>query len=84
MQNNTAVHDAVERDIALGKFLLHSYTKRLLYFEKKFGMKTTVFIRKFEHGGAGDHEAYFEWFALNEGKKHWKKKMQELLIYADK
>jgi hypothetical protein len=78
MKNDQIVHQAIEREISLGKFILSGYSEKMGRFEKKYKMKTSSFIRLFEKGKMGDEQDYFEWFALYKGKKHWEQKLSVL------
>jgi hypothetical protein len=40
--------------------------KSRIYFEKKYGMKTEDFYKKFVRGELGDDMDYFEWKASSE------------------
>ncbi|MEK6909572.1 MAG: hypothetical protein AABW61_00675 [Candidatus Aenigmatarchaeota archaeon] len=78
MQTNQAVKEAVQKEMELGKFVLHRYSTKLSRFEKKYNMATEKFIKKFEEGKLGDEQDYFEWFALFKTKKHWEDKLKQL------
>lgn len=49
------------------------------YFERKYGMKTEEFYRKFIHGEAGDDMDFFEWKALKELREELDEERQVLL-----
>ena len=42
---------------------IKKYERRLGGYEKKYGMDTHVFIKRFEDGELGDDEAWFHWSA---------------------
>lgn len=78
MQANQAVKEAVRRELEIGKFALMRYSAKLSEFEKKYGMDTEKFVKKFEEGKVGDEQDYFEWFALFKAKKQWEEKLKQL------
>jgi len=78
MRTNQAVKEAVSREFEIGKFALMRYSVKLSRFEKKYGMSTEKFVKRFEEGKIGDEQDYFEWFALFKAKKHWEEKLDKL------
>ena len=78
MTQSQIIHQAIDREISLGKFLLSSYAERIKDFEKKYKVKTAIFIRQFEKGTIGDKQDFFEWFSLYKGKKRWEEKLSAL------
>ena len=78
MTNTQIIHQAIEREIFLGKFILSTYSEKIKQLEKKYKIKTSSFIRQFEKGRIGDEQDFFEWFALYNGKKHWEEKLSAL------
>lgn len=74
----SAVQDAIEREEALGEYLLERYRARLARFEEEHGMSTETFRERFEEGDLGDDEAFFEWLAVSKGLEHWKEKLEQL------
>ena len=55
---------------------IKKYENRLAVYEKKHGMKTTTFMKQFEHGELGDDEIWFHWSADFETFKLLKNKKQ--------
>ena len=78
MQKTKAVKDAVDREVELGKFVLKRCSAKLSNLEKKYGMPTEKFAKKFEEGKLGDEQDFFEWFAAFEAQKHWQEKLKQL------
>lgn len=78
MRSNQAIKEAVSRELEISKFALMRYSAKLSRFEKKYGMNTENFVKKFEEGKIGDEQDYFEWFALFKAKKHWEDKVKQL------
>ncbi len=73
-----AISTAIIREASIGEFLLGQYTQKIGFFEKKYKLSTSDFIKKFESGKAGDSEDFFEWFAVAKAQKHWTAKLKEL------
>ena len=78
MTTNQIVHQAIEKEISLGKYLLLNYSAQLKSLEKKYKITTSSFVRSFENGKMGDEQDFFEWLALYKGKKHWEEKLSAL------
>ena len=78
MTTNQIIHQAIEKEISLGKYLLSGYSEKIKLFEKKYKITTSVFVRSFENGKTGDEQDFFEWLALYKGKKHWEEKLSAL------
>ena len=79
MPKSQIIHQAIEREISLAKFLLSNYTERIKQFEKKYKIKSSNFLRLFENGKMGDNLDFFEWIALYKGKKLWEEKLSVLV-----
>ncbi|HID61879.1 MAG TPA: hypothetical protein EYP49_03930 [Anaerolineae bacterium] len=68
--------DEAELDLILGKLLdvalsqyrlrLERYEHDLREFEKRYGMESATFYRRFEAGELGDAMDFFEWAGLYE------------------
>jgi hypothetical protein len=78
MDDSPAVEDAVDREAALGEFLLERYREKLDRFEEEHGMSTETFLDRFEGGELGDDEDFFEWRAVADAVDHWEEKLAEL------
>lgn len=78
MTTNQIIHQAIEKEISLGKYLLSDYSEKIKLFEKKYKITTSNFIRSFENGKMGDEPDFFEWLALYKGKKHWEEKLSAI------
>ena len=78
MKQNQIIHQAIEREISLGKFLLSRYAEKIKGLEKKYKVKTAIFILQFAKGAMGDEQDFFEWLALYNGKKRWEEKLSAL------
>ena len=78
MTTNQIIHQAIEKEILLGRYLLSSYSEKIKSLEKKYKITTSAFVRSFENGKMGDEQDFFEWLALYKGKKHWEEKLSVL------
>ena len=78
MTTQQIIHQAIEKEISLGKYLLSSYSEKMKLLEKKYKITTAGFVRSFESGKMGDEQDFFEWFSLYKGKKHWEEKLSAL------
>ncbi len=78
MTTNKIIHQAIEKEISLGKYLVAGYSEKIKLLEKKYQITTSNFIRSFENGKMGDEQDFFEWIALYKGKKHWEEKLSAL------
>ncbi|MBW8049164.1 MAG: hypothetical protein FVQ77_02260 [Cytophagales bacterium] len=78
MSVSQEISEAIEKEIFLGKYLIQRYLEKLKQFEKKYKIKTTVFVKRFEKGDMGDDQDFFEWLAIFKGKKHWENKLLNL------
>jgi hypothetical protein len=68
--------DEAELDLILGKLLdvslsqhrlrLERYERDLREFERRYGMESATFYRRFEAGELGDAMDFFEWAGLYE------------------
>lgn len=58
--------------------LLKRYQAGLQDFEARYGMSSTEFYHKFEHGELGDAMDFFEWAGLFELKQNLLEKIQRL------
>ncbi len=78
MKTNQIIHQAIEKEISLGRYLLSGYSEKIKLLEKKYKITTSTFVRSFENGKIGDEQDFFEWFSLYKGKKHWEEKLSAL------
>jgi hypothetical protein len=80
--------DEAELDLILGKLLdvslsqhrlrLERYERDLREFERRYGMESTTFYRRFEAGELGDAMDFFEWAGLYELRQDIIKKIRRL------
>ena len=62
---------------------IEKYENRLATYEKKYGMKTRAFMKRFEDGGIGDDEIWFHWSSDFETLELLKNKKQAMdRVYA--
>jgi hypothetical protein len=78
MTTKQIIHQVIEKEISIGKYLLSGYSEKIKLFEKKYKITTSDFVRLFENGKMGDEQDFFEWIALYKGKKHWEEKLSAL------
>ena len=80
--------DKAELGLILGKLLalslsqhrlrLERYERDLGEFERRYGMESGAFYRRFEAGELGDAMDFFEWAGLYELREDIMKKIQRL------
>jgi hypothetical protein len=80
--------DEAELDLILGKLLdvslsqhrlrLERYERDLREFERRYGMESTTFYRRFEAGELGDAMDFFEWAGLYELRQDIMEKIRRL------
>jgi hypothetical protein len=80
--------DEAELDLILGKLLdvalsqhrlrLERYEQDLREFEKRYGMESATFYRRFEAGELGDAMDFFEWAGLYELRRDIVEKIRRL------
>ena len=56
---------------------IENYSDRLRIYEKKYNMKSEIFIREFEAGNLGDDADWFDWLFVFEA---WKKAIEKKKI----
>jgi len=56
---------------------IENYSDRLRIYEKKYNMKSEIFIREFEAGNLGDDADWFDWLFVFEA---WKKAVEKKKI----
>ena len=84
--------DEAELDLILGKLLdvslsqhrlrLERYERDLREFERRYGMESATFYRRFEAGELGDAMDFFEWAGLYELREDILKKTQRLAMVS--
>jgi hypothetical protein len=57
---------------------LKNYQSELAAFEKKYRMKSKMFIKKFESGVLGDDVSWFEWLFIHTAMQKTKDKLNLL------
>jgi hypothetical protein len=80
--------DKAELDLVVGKLLevalnqhrlrLERYERDLRDFEKRYGMESETFYRRFEAGELGDAMDFFEWAGLYELRRDIIERIQRL------
>ncbi len=80
--------DEAELDLILGKLLdvslsqhrlrLERYERDLREFERRYGMESAAFYRRFEAGELGDAMDFFEWAGLYELRQDIIEKIRRL------
>jgi len=84
--------DEAELDLILGKLLdvslsqhrlrLERYERDLREFERRYGMESATFYRRFEAGELGDAMDFSEWAGLYELREDILKKTQRLAMVS--
>jgi hypothetical protein len=71
-------------DIALSQYRLRMarYLRDLADFEKRYGMESSTFYRRFETGELGDSADWFEWAGLYELKQDLGNKIRRMELAA--
>ncbi len=82
------ITDTAQMDLLLGKLLeitlndyrhrLERYERDLSVFEKRYGMKSSVFYQRFETGELSDAMDFFEWAGLFKLRQNAYEKIQRL------
>ncbi|MBN2543153.1 hypothetical protein JXI42_09845 [bacterium] len=78
------VKDSLRREISLSKAKLQLVSREIEQLEKKYGMSSKSFMKKFDEGSLGDDQDYFEWWGLVKGMLKLKEnidKMKAVLQY---
>lgn len=57
---------------------LRNYQSELEAFEKKYRMKSKIFVRKFESGILGDDASWFEWLFIYKAMQKTEEKLNLL------
>jgi hypothetical protein len=57
---------------------LRNYQSELAAFEKKYRMKSKIFVKKFESGMLGDDASWFEWLFIYTAMQKTKDKLNLL------
>jgi len=65
------------KKIAL-KHSLRKYQSELEVFERKYKMKSKVFVKKFENGILGDEASWFEWLFIYKAMRKTEEKLKLL------
>ena len=79
----TGLLKSLERESEICRIAIADLQERVQEFEKRYGMSSEDFYRRFTAGELGDDLDYFEWKALIEGLKGWEKTKQELKELID-
>ena len=71
-------------DIALSQYRLRMarYLRDMADFEKRYGMESSTFYRRFETGELGDSADWFEWAGLYELKQDLGNKIRRMELAA--
>ncbi len=63
------IKDSIHREILLLESKIHLVKSELKQFEEKYHLSSFEFQKKFDKGGLGDSQDYFEWWGLIKGLK---------------
>lgn len=69
---------AIENEKKMLTSKIAVYGARLNEYEKKYGMTTDVFLKKFDEGELGDEEQWFEWFSDADIRRELENKVKVL------
>lgn len=65
------VKDSLEREFNISSKAISFYKRRIRSLEKKYRMTTSAFTEKFEKGGIGDEQDFFDWYAFHKLLSTW-------------
>jgi len=63
------IRRSLERELGLFEMKKRLTEERIAEFERKYGLSSADFMRKFEAGELGDSKDWFEWWGLVKGRK---------------
>ena len=72
------IRSALAFDERIAKHKQNKYVNICSAFENKYGMKSDIFMDKFETGKLDDRDDFFDWYAAKKGLDNWSKKIQIL------
>ncbi|MGR3175942.1 MAG: hypothetical protein ACUZ8N_15300 [Candidatus Scalindua sp.] len=64
---------SIEREEKICDLADHELKNKCKFFEEKYNLSSDNFHNLFQKGEIGDEEDFFEWKALIEGIKEWRK-----------
>jgi len=67
------VKESLERELNICSMAISFYKKQLRSLEKKYSMRTSVFLERFEKGDMGDEQDFFDWYAFHKLLSSWEK-----------
>lgn len=70
---------ALEQNERVAKYKIKKYSSICENFEKKYGMNSDLFMKKFDSGELGDDDDFFEWYAAKRELDIWNKKLKIIL-----
>jgi hypothetical protein len=75
---SSVIRSALALDGRIAKHKKAKYAEACKIFEKKYGMGSGVFMKKFESGELDDRDDFFDWYAAKKGLDRWSKKLNIL------
>jgi uncharacterized protein with HEPN domain len=78
MTATKTVQESLRREIKIAGEALKNLKEKVRYFEQKYNLKTTNFVRSFETGNLGDDEDYFIWYSHAKAINEWRDREREL------
>ncbi len=60
----------------IAEYKAKRYVEKCAIFEAKYEMDSSVFLQKFECGGIGDEDDFFDWYAAKRGLDIMNRKLE--------
>lgn len=73
MQLTNEIKTSLKREYSLYSGAIAFYKKAVKKFEKKYGLSTHTFLKKFDAGQLGDEVDFFDWYAFAKLLYQWQK-----------
>ncbi|MBW2345987.1 MAG: hypothetical protein JRF53_18720 [Deltaproteobacteria bacterium] len=73
MQQTNEIKTSLKREFALYSNAMAFYKNVLKELERKHGLGTQAFLKKFESGQLGDESDFFDWYAFAQLLDRWRK-----------
>jgi len=70
------IRAALDQNERVAKYKIKKYSSICENFEKKYGMDSDLFMKKFDSGDLGDDDDFFDWYAAKRGLDIWNKKLK--------
>ena len=83
MKLKTEVVESLKREFKVCTSAIEYYQKMRGEMEKKHGISSLKFMKKFEDGQMGDDQDFFDWYAYNRFVDSWQKTrmaIEELVV----